>query len=511
MMKDNRNFNSEFEELLKSKMNELADSVDCFDKITKRAYPRQDADFADGELTVCELENVTGKKNFFRFMPAVAVMAACALCLFFLPENGSFVDFVSSYFGKSDEKAYREIINEIKEETADFNYETYDCPLSEYISNDVIITPLFSCPFEESSEDELSVRIFVKMCGSIPTNQVYAVVYEGNYSDGDYIAAAESSAKFTQEEIARLAENVTINALPPALKVENELIGRNESNFADTDGNDITLAGFDFSCFYKQNDKTSLIMGNLAYYTINNANSDTHYYDVSAYSNYNGNQFESFDLFEPSEIYDPAVMWENVLYFNGDSARADSELSDFVNKKLFSENGVTALPFYTYPYAYPADYNYNSYLANSVTVECNYGSAGSVNTPVFQAVTERFRIYIPDATETFICTSANGRLDHKIEHVASGSYEISNITALEDIYINIETELDLCNSNVIKIEEELKNASDEQQRKELEGELNAALIKEAETEQRLADLQEEIDSSAKAEAEYDGSYTIGEN
>lgn len=512
MMKDNRNFNSEFEELLKGKMNELADSVDCFDKITKRAYPRQDADFADGELTVCELENVTGKKNFFRFMPAVAIMAACALCLFFLPKNGSFVEFVSSYFGKSDEKAYREIINEIKEETASFNYETYDCPLDEYISNDVVITPLFSCPFEKSGEDELSVRIFVKMCGSIPTNQVYAVVYEGNYNDGDYIAAAESSAKFTEKEISELAENVTTDSLSfTDLRVENELIGKNGSNLTDIDGNDITLAGFDFNCFYKQNDKTSFIMGNLAYYTINNANSNTHYYDVFACSNYNGSQFESFDIFEPSEIYDPAVMWANVLYFNGESARADSELSDFVNKKLFSENGVTALPFYMSPYNNSSEYAYNTYRNTSITVECNHGSAGSVKAPVFENITERFRVYVPDATETFICTSSDGRLNHKFDHVSSGSTEDSDKTAIENIFINAEEESENYNSEIARIEEELKNASDEQQRMKLEAEINAALMKEEQTLQRLADLQKELDSLVSSDTEYDGTYTIGEN
>lgn len=511
MMKDNRNFNSEFEELLKGKMNELADSVDCFDKITKRAYPRQDADFADGELTVCELENVTGKKNFFRFMPAVAIMTACAICLFFLPKNARFVDFVSSYFGKSDEKAYREIINEIKEETASFNYKTYDCSLEEYISKDVIITPLFSCPFEENSEDELSVRIFVKMCGSIPTNQVYAVVYEGNYSDGDYIAVAESSAEFTEKEISELAENVTIDSLSlPFLKVENELIGVNGSNFTDADGNDITLAGFDFNCFYKQNDKTSLIIGNLAYYSINNANSNAHYYDISACSNYNGSQFESFDIFEASEIYDSAVMWANVLYFNGDSARADTELSDFSNKKLFSDNGVTALPYYMSPYN-NSKYTYNSYVNTSLTVECNYGSTGNISTPVFENITERFRVYLPDATETFICYTADGRINHTFDHESSESSAISNINAIESNCINLKTELDICNELMIALEEEQKNASDEKHIMELQTEIDAVMIKKEQTEQMLADIQWETESSADSEAEYDGTYTIGEN
>ena len=55
--------NPEFEKLLKNKMNELSENVDCFDKIAERAYMSDNVDFSDSEFTVTDLENVTGKRN----------------------------------------------------------------------------------------------------------------------------------------------------------------------------------------------------------------------------------------------------------------------------------------------------------------------------------------------------------------------------------------------------------------------------------------------------------------
>ena len=500
MMKDNRNFNSEFEELLKSRMNELADSVDCFDKISKRAYPRSETGFTDEGITVCELENVTGRKNFFRFMPAVAIMAACALCLFFLPKNSSFVEFVSSHFGKSDEKAYREIISEIKEETDESTYRIYDLPLKEYISKDILVTPLFSCPFEKNENENLSVRLFIRMCGSIPTNQVYAVVYEGSYDDGDYIAAAESTAKFTDEEINELAESLRVLGVPSsALRVDNKFFGTKGSSFTDTEGNSITLAGFDFNCIYKQGDKTSFITGSTAYYAPDSNNEDaTHYYDIEAVSSYSqiGNAVNVLDLSEASKFYDASAMWANVLYFNGDSARAESELSDFVQKELFTDEGVIAFPYNVYPYSNETHFEA---AHHSLTVERSDGSSGKIYSPMISDVTENFRVYIPDACEEYRIISADNSIDNTFLTEESVSVSNSDSYAIEAIVIGTETEISIYNEEIIRIEAQLESIADEDERQNLENSRNFFILKKNAAEQRLAELNGETYSPAESE------------
>lgn len=45
MKKNDLYGNQEIEKILKEKMNELSSSVDCFDKISARAFPEKDPDF----------------------------------------------------------------------------------------------------------------------------------------------------------------------------------------------------------------------------------------------------------------------------------------------------------------------------------------------------------------------------------------------------------------------------------------------------------------------------------
>ncbi|HOR21989.1 MAG TPA: hypothetical protein PLY43_04645, partial [Ruminococcus sp.] len=77
-MKDNGFNDQEFQELLKKKMNELSDSVDCFDKISARAFPKDQLDFSAGEFTVSDLENVTGRKRRLPALKWAAIGAAAA-------------------------------------------------------------------------------------------------------------------------------------------------------------------------------------------------------------------------------------------------------------------------------------------------------------------------------------------------------------------------------------------------------------------------------------------------
>ena len=66
----------EFEKQLREKLDRLSDSVDCFDKIAKKAYSESDnADFYEDDFSVSGVENVTyTSKKRFRFAYVIAVM-----------------------------------------------------------------------------------------------------------------------------------------------------------------------------------------------------------------------------------------------------------------------------------------------------------------------------------------------------------------------------------------------------------------------------------------------------
>ena len=86
MKKSDINGDTQFEELLKSKMNELSDSVNCFDKISAKAFPDKQEDFSDSELTVSDLENITGKRKGIPALKFISIAAAFVLLAGIIPK-----------------------------------------------------------------------------------------------------------------------------------------------------------------------------------------------------------------------------------------------------------------------------------------------------------------------------------------------------------------------------------------------------------------------------------------
>ncbi len=62
-MKNEKTENREIENILKSKMNELSESVDCFDKISARVFPEKNQDFSESGFTISDLENKIGRAH----------------------------------------------------------------------------------------------------------------------------------------------------------------------------------------------------------------------------------------------------------------------------------------------------------------------------------------------------------------------------------------------------------------------------------------------------------------
>lgn len=280
MKKNDFSSDQEFEKLLKEKMNELSASVDCFDKISARAFPEKDSDFSECGFTVSDLENVTGKRRITPVFRWVSAAAAIVLCIGVIPKTAIINSLRESAEKSSGKTTYNELLSEIKEETQSGSYYICDLSLDDYISRDVLVTPLYSCPFEESNED-MNVRLYIRYIGGLRTNQIYAVKYRGNYSEDNIVAAAETGVSFSEKEEDILEQNLTfsfstqdnaVTAVSAAFKCNYN------GKLTDHDGNEVSAASFSGFSLYKKGKNTETINTDVVYYR--SRSDETYYYDT---------------------------------------------------------------------------------------------------------------------------------------------------------------------------------------------------------------------------------------
>ena len=126
-MKKNEPINDQdIKNILKEKMDGLSANVDCFDKISARAFPDKSEDFSDSELTVSDLENVTGKRRAVPVLKWVSAAAAAALIIGILPKTAMVNSFKRQLEREKSRKVYRDIISELKEQTESGEYMSFD-------------------------------------------------------------------------------------------------------------------------------------------------------------------------------------------------------------------------------------------------------------------------------------------------------------------------------------------------------------------------------------------------
>lgn len=401
--KDNKT--SGFEDEIRNKMDELASSVDCFDKISKRAFPENSSSSFDSEFTVSSVENVTGKKKISRFMPAAALAAAAAVCLVALPRSESFMDFYSS-LGDSENASFRDLISEIREETASGSYTYFDCSLKDYVRYDRLITPLYDCPFEASDKDDINVRIYVKLHGNTPTNQIYAVEYEGGYEDNNIIAAADSHAKFTNEELEGFSTSgmyTVTNGLGGALEASNGYFTLNGYETG-------AVAGVSYNCIYKHEGDIYDLSNELIYCSTDAAQTGSSYfYDVRSVSKGTDQSTVSDEIF--------SGFWDNSVYYNGSSAMPDKSYSEFTHAEMFGNINDKFSVNFVYPYISASeDYRYSDMSGNTlsitVTGEDNAEASGKLLPPLEPSLRDTFRIYVPKTASNLMVYSADGRLEY---------------------------------------------------------------------------------------------------
>lgn len=338
MKKNNPEINQELEKMFRDKMNELSSSVDCFDKISARAFPEKNPDFSESGFTVCDLENITGNSKKPKFLKWTAGLVACAVCAFVLPQTRIVSNLIAG-LGSTSNKAYSKLIEEINTETSQNTYRIYDLPLDDYIKYDRLVTPLYACPFEDCGKDNINVRIFVRTYNDIPTNQIYAVEYTGEYTNSNFIAVADTKAKFTHEELENLDEIYTPydeQAVKSAIMTNFRPAITAESFMTDLNDNKVSVVSFDYGNIFKSDDETIYYSPvQIIYYGDKiDENPEIYYYDIS-------------------NLPDADGTWKNTLCFDGFSSMPEESQSLFVRVPLFDIKEISSN--YAIEYGYVTD------------------------------------------------------------------------------------------------------------------------------------------------------------
>lgn len=411
-MKVNKNVNTEFEEILKNKMDELASSVDCFNKISRKVFPDNNNNFSDDEFIINEIENVTGKKKHFRFLPTIVVAAAFVLCIGLLRQNQSFMNFVYSTFDSDANKcSFREVMNEITEETKENSYTYIDCTLENYIANYLLIDPINGCPFEQNDRENINVRIFTKYADGIPTNQVYAVEYEGSYDEGNYIAVADSKAKLSNDEIEKLNSTLDFPCLDDDMLEFADKRFPNVSNncFVNDENKNISLGGFSANYIYKYDDTIYPITIEVIYYCENGLIQPKYNYDLNASYIENGSE-KDFNTEHLNEA------WNNVIYFNDNSALATENTSNFTKTNDFDSVQLTGdfnrIAGLVTPYASIGETSltniiYSSTVDYCVSNEYMLADSTKIAIPINSMLYQNFKIYFPLSNSSIYISSEN--------------------------------------------------------------------------------------------------------
>lgn len=342
-MKDKKIVQTDYndvEVLLRTKMNELSDSVDCFDRISERVFAENLSEFGDCGDVVTELENVTGKPRISRIIKGIAFTAAAAAVIAVVPQTDIGREMLSNIAGETDSDDFAFLVNEIEAELKDGEYRVTDVSLDYYIKNDVLVTPLFCCPFEECERDNTYVRIFTKQLGGYDTSQIYAVLYSDTYTPDNFIAAAKSRYKFTAEDMtAELGDGYEFYNSAESVIEKLYYMDEKMGYLYDETGGQYSAGAFDNTMITK-NEQGETVKVSSEIVIINN-NTGKYQYDII----FNENGIDN---------YSREKMWVRSLYFNGNSSfpvilNSDFEETDLLQKIPENQAEKSDLIF-TYPF-----------------------------------------------------------------------------------------------------------------------------------------------------------------
>lgn len=332
----------DIEKLLSNKLDELAENVDCFGKITDRAFPKTGTKDTENWFTVTGLENVTVRSKRTKKLRWAALAAAAAVALMVIPKT-EIIPKVLTHIVDNGKGTFESIIDHITDETQKGEFISFDVPLSYYITNDVLITPLLSCPFEDSGKEDTYVRLYIRTVDSYPTNEVYAIEYTGSFTDSGIIAAAYTDTKFTKEDIEQieLCDRIVPEEFSKEIDraVEDNFWDDGMGNLALNGDNAVSLASFTLIQHIKTAEGLYPLAATDVIYYHNDARfQEEHYYDTFTYSaTVYGNK-------EIEDLPEREFGWKRSVYRNGRSAFPEKNASSFTRTEIFGSEPTEEIP-----------------------------------------------------------------------------------------------------------------------------------------------------------------------
>ncbi len=370
------NKNEDFEKLLRQKMEELSSSVNCFDKISSRVFPKTDADFSESGFTISDVENVTGrKKPFFRW---VALTAALFLVLLFIPKNNIYKNIM---LGSSRlDSSYLEIIRNIDARTGE--YQEFDVSLENYVRNDRLVNCLYGCPFVNTNQRDARVKIYVKKIKGFLTNEIYAVEYAGDFNEENYIAAAETGVFFSDDDISEI---YSMDIDFPSCEYDNmKAVGDNYNVdgvfMKDSVGDTVSVASCQTNFIIKSENEVFPVSVGMIYGRKNNSR---YFYDLKI---------------KGSHAYENNFSWKRSFSLTGRNTLPDDSSMSFEKISIY-DNKITGCSIYGFfkPYADSDAFSdrinteYGIYKDNYFT---SFGEISSVELPVFPETCKSISVYV---------------------------------------------------------------------------------------------------------------------
>jgi hypothetical protein len=305
-----------------------------------------------------------------------------------MPKTVLYRDFLTQ-IGRRGDNDYRSLVYEILKETGENEYTVYDVPLEQYIHYNMLVDPLYDCPFGQTDKEDVKVRLFIRTYENIQTNQIYAIEYSGDYSSGTFLAAASSGTVFTDSELSEIMD-------------ETEWGDMSEKNYkavcssftadkygATVDKNDkgkkvTPVASYEKKQIFKLGENVMLLSTDVIYSALEHP--DRYGYDISCCKNVGG-EFVSVDIPGADKL------WKYSINFDGTSAMPREKGSYFIRKNYYSRSYIyedDGLINYFEPYSLIAEKNKDNCI-QSIQVRDNL--FGTIYTPASAYLKESMRSY----------------------------------------------------------------------------------------------------------------------
>lgn len=343
MKNSDNNFEKSFEKELAQKMNELSDSVNCFDRIAKKAFPSDNTVSEDGYYSESGLENITGKKHF-SFIPVLTTVFVLFLGSF-LVIQGSFKEFFCNIKQHNDEyyNTFSDLKSELDYELKSFNYNFYDLSYDDYVMNISCINPLINKELIKQDENT-KVRIYTKTFqinqNRTETNQIYIVQYINDYCDENIISITDTKAKFNTED--------QYNATPipnKSLTWDNVIYPDMFSSysFSKVDEMDNNFQ-INYRFLYKEEESGKiydLFTSGLFWFERRNVAEDVKHYDmVSFYTPTNEPNAEKYYNIDIDDLWNDTVyQYEEPMGFD-DNSEKNLFVKEDISKSIIDEQGI---------------------------------------------------------------------------------------------------------------------------------------------------------------------------